>query len=769
MNISGLIRGLAGDAQAAEPKALELKVGQVVKGMVLQVGPEQDAVVNIGGVQVRAQLEAPLKPGEVTMLQVQPESSGGQVVLKPLQSSVQISDGSLADIVKTMGLPDSPANRQLVQLLHQAGVTLTKENVQAFAKLQAQMPPNMPQEAWLSSAVIAFQKGLPLTPETVASVRQAVQGPPFHEVLDQLGQLAGRELDGNASLSPQSRELLQNVRQLVQQLRDTATLLIGAKPNGGEGTPAGAQPGASAGAGAQAGAQPGAGASAGAQAAAQPGASAGAGAQAAAQPGAGAGAAQAVAQPGAGAGAGAQAAAQPGASAGAGAAAGQPGASAGAGAQAAAQPGASAGAGAQAAAQPGASAGAGAQAAAQPGASAGAGAQAAAQPGVGAGAGAQAAAQPGAGAGAGAQAAAQPGASAGAGAQAAAQPGAGAGAGAQAAAQPGAGAGAGAQAAAQPGAGAGAGAQAAAQPGASAGPGAQAAAQPGAGAGAGAPAAAQPGAGAGAGAQAAAQPGASAGAGAQAAAQPVQAPQEGGNLIGRLMKTLGIEHEHQAMKLLERTMPDAPQSGLSHASVGAQADFAKSADTLKSLLMQLSQASDAPQGLKDAAQQAVQQITGQQLMLSADRNAMLSHLTLFVPIMHAGGEQTAAVHIQSRKGKNGSLDASNCRLVFDLRMKMLGDTMVDVQVVNGIVSLHVHNDSPFTQELLEAHKEEIAAGLASIGYQFISMKYSPYPTKAVQEGNEAVSAFAETLNHPGAGRLPNTYSQKPYKGMDIRI
>ncbi|XOK58656.1 hypothetical protein ACJ7K1_18960 [Paenibacillus elgii] len=729
MNISGLIRGLTGDAQAAEPKALELKVGQVVKGMVLQVGPEQEALVNIGGVQVRAQLEAPLKPGEVTMLQVQPESSGGQVVLKPLQSNVQISDGSLGDIVKTMGLPDSPANRQLVQLLNQAGVALTKENVQAFANLQAQMPPNMPQEAWLPSAVIAFQKGLPLTPETVASVRQAVQGPPFHEVLDQLGRLAGRELEGNASLSPQSRELLQNVRQLVQQLRDTASLLIGAKPDGGAGTPAGAQPGASASAGAQAAAQPGAGASAGAQAAAQPGAGASAGAQAAAQPGAGAGA----------------------------------------GAQAAAQPGAGAGAGAQAAAQPGAGAGAGAQAAAQPGASAGAGAQAAAQPGAGAGAGAQAAAQPGAGASAGAQAAAQPGASASAGAQAAAQPGAGASAGAQAAAQPGAGASAGAQAAAQPGAGAGAGAQAAAQPGAGAGAGAQAAAQPGAGAGAGAQAAAQPGTSAGAGAQAAAQPGAGAGAGAQAAAQPVQAPQEGGNLIGRLMKTLGIEHEHQAMKLLDRAMPDAPQSGLSHASAGAQADFAKSADTLKSLLMQLSQASDAPQGLKDAAQQAVQQITGQQLMLSADRNAMLSHLTLFVPIMHAGGEQTAAVHIQSRKGKNGSLDASNCRLVFDLRMKMLGDTMVDVQVVNNIVSLHVHNDSPFTQELLEAHKEEIAAGLASIGYQFISMKYSPYPTKAVQEGNEAVSAFAETLNHPGAGRLPNAYSQKPYKGMDIRI
>ncbi len=197
VNISGLLRGLIGDAQVQEPKSLELKAGQVVKGMVLQTFSDQDALINISGVQVRAQLEAPLKQGEVTMLQVQPESKDGQIVLKPLQTSqVQIADGSLGEVLKSMGMSDTPENRQLLQLLHQSGVALSKETVQAFAALQARMSSDIPQENWLPTAVIAYQKGLPLTPDTVASLKQAVQGPPLHEMLDQLTRTVEKEDQG---------------------------------------------------------------------------------------------------------------------------------------------------------------------------------------------------------------------------------------------------------------------------------------------------------------------------------------------------------------------------------------------------------------------------------------------------------------------------------------------------------------------------------------------------------------------------------------------
>ncbi|WP_218090419.1 hypothetical protein, partial [Paenibacillus solanacearum] len=230
MNISGLLRGVMGDMKAGAPKTLELKTGEVVKGTVVQSISEQEALVNIGGVQVRARLEAPMKQGEVTMLQVQPPSDSGQVVLKPLNSSnVQIAEVSLGDVLKAVGLSDSPAQRQLVQLLHQAGIALTKENVQAFAGLAAQLPADVSLDEWLPSAVVAFQKGLPLTPETVTSVKQAVQGPPLHETLSQLAALAEQELGDSTELSPQTKELLRSVRQLVDQVRQTAGQLLKAE------------------------------------------------------------------------------------------------------------------------------------------------------------------------------------------------------------------------------------------------------------------------------------------------------------------------------------------------------------------------------------------------------------------------------------------------------------------------------------------------------------------------------------------------------------
>ncbi|SFW27597.1 hypothetical protein SAMN02799630_01524, partial [Paenibacillus sp. UNCCL117] len=243
------------------------------------------------------------------------------------------------------------------------------------------------------------------------------------------------------------------------------------------------------------------------------------------------------------------------------------------------------------------------------------------------------------------------------------------------------------------------------------------------------------------------------GAAAGGAGAPPDAPE---HLLGRLMKAIGIEHEHQAVRML----------GAEDGRPAGMAD--KSADSLKSVLMQLAQASDAPDELKQAAQQAVHQITGQQLLLSQDRSSMFSHITMFVPIVQPDGTQTAAIHIQSRKGKNGSLDSNNCRLVFDLQMKALGNTMVDVQVVNRIVSLHVHNDFPHTQALLEQYRDEIGSGLASIGYQFISMKVSPYPEK-VSDLGDLSNTGARAAKEAAPGAALGAFAQKPYKGVDIRL
>lgn len=85
MNIGSLVRGLLGDSKAGEAKSVELKEGQVVRGVVLSVSDSgKEAVVQIQGTPVRAELEAPLAAGQTLNLQVGAPGEGGLPVLKPV-------------------------------------------------------------------------------------------------------------------------------------------------------------------------------------------------------------------------------------------------------------------------------------------------------------------------------------------------------------------------------------------------------------------------------------------------------------------------------------------------------------------------------------------------------------------------------------------------------------------------------------------------------------------------------------------------------------
>ncbi|MCK9858211.1 hypothetical protein CFI03_006415, partial [Paenibacillus sp. ATY16] len=190
------------------------------------------------------------------------------------------------------------------------------------------------------------------------------------------------------------------------------------------------------------------------------------------------------------------------------------------------------------------------------------------------------------------------------------------------------------------------------------------------------------------------------------------------------------------------------------------ADDAKPAaqESLKSTLLAIAASSDAPPALRETAQQLVQQITGQQLLLSPERNgAVFSHLTMFVPLTGPDGNQTASVHIQTRRGRQGQLDAENCRLLFDLSMKTLGPTLVDVNVMDKIVSLTLWNDHPAIAALVDSSRNEITASLNQAGYQLLSLRATP--TRADSDEGEGVKRIM-----PDPAQFVNTR----YKGVDIR-
>lgn len=169
---------------------------------------------------------------------------------------------------------------------------------------------------------------------------------------------------------------------------------------------------------------------------------------------------------------------------------------------------------------------------------------------------------------------------------------------------------------------------------------------------------------------------------------------------------------------------------------------------------------EAPAALKESAQQLTQQLTGQQLLLSTERNATFTQITVLVPLVHEDGEQTAAISIQSRKNAKGELDSENCRLLFDLHMKWLGNTIADVMVTDKQVHLKILNDHPGIGSLLDHGANRLAEALESLGYKLASLQTDAYPALAPEQREE------EGLHN--RARSP-AFRTAAYKGVDLRI
>ncbi|MFF2908531.1 DNA ligase [Paenibacillus sp. NPDC057934] len=731
MNIGSLIRGLLGDSKPGEPKSVELKEGQVVRGVVLSVSDTgKEAVVQIQGAPVRAELETPLQPGQTLNLQVAPPGENGLPVLKPVSPGQMTVPQSMGEALESLGLTDAKAGREIVLAMQSGGLALTKETAAKLNMIMNAKPPGVPAEQWLEAAVISVKRGLPVTPESVRGLQQAVFGPPLHELLSTLEEQlnlwaeqgagkAGPDGKGPAT-SPNSGS--------ANGMNTTPAPVSNPQLEGGafqgKNVGAAAMPVADNGAGKANGPIGTMGTPANAESVANPGTSGTTGARL-----------------------------NPAGTSNAGTSAGSsvpvngsvnPGSSGGTVQVDVDQASVLAGA----ATVDGEEESQGVNVArgnegSTPKASVAATSTGAALAGVSA---AEEEAAPN-------SAARTSGANGGPAESAAGKLTAGpaepSGTALLAKLQgvlselrstlP--------QLTAAPPAGAAGGPQA---PAADA-PLGQTTPPP---------------------AAAGQEPAQAAPRGERHAAavtpQPGTAPaHDSESWVGRVLKLLGAEHEQQAVRGSGAAAAEVRPAAVPLAAGGREAQLPQAlggasgaghdgAETLKGVLLQVMGSSEVPPAVKEAAGQLVQQLTGQQLLLNTDRTAPFAQVTLFLPLHGQDGQETASVHIQSRRGRKGELDAANCRLWFDLDMKQLGQTLVDVQVVNRIVSLKMHNNHPAVLELLEQRRDDIGAAVESIGYQLLSLRTEPLPEKSLTDHSDSGSKLAD-------------YVPDSYKGVDYRI
>lgn len=211
-------------------------------------------------------------------------------------------------------------------------------------------------------------------------------------------------------------------------------------------------------------------------------------------------------------------------------------------------------------------------------------------------------------------------------------------------------------------------------------------------------------------------------------------------LLKELFQKLGLSHERQV--------------AVSRVGGGEPASTQTQLDNVKSMLMQISQsASQLPEGLKSAADSLLQQVTGQQLLLSQPSHQAISQVVMQIPLRTENGDQTAFVQIESRKRDGGQLDAENCRLFFNLDLQSLGITMVDVNIVNKIVNINIFNNMPWVETLVTQARDMVSAQLRETGYQLSHLKTQPIPV-------------SKSMTSPG---VSNTQLGSSYKGVDLRV
>jgi hypothetical protein len=632
---------------------MELKVGQVVRGVVLQQMENNEAIVSINGVQVRAKLEMALQPGQSAMLQVQPESNGSLVMLKAVDLNTSgLLDDTFREIAKQLGLPDQKWALALIRSLRQEGFSFNRATAAAFQQAASAMPKGADAEQWMTAAATAFKRGMPMTGATIASLQQVMFGKPAHELLDQLQRQLTAMGTGATAADAGDTGMPRTASRVLALLQQGAALFGEAmtSPDTAEGIP-----------------------------------------------GRGAAQSMAAANPDGRIG-GKQAAETVNAS-------GMPSAE---GRAAGSEP---AGFARQSQGQPTANwlgqmmkwMGVDhelqlAKAATDAGAQTAAGGATTAETGEAEGR------------------------------------------------------------------------IAANRQMATAGEPPSATARN----------AASPQAG-GAAAQAAATASS-----AHAGSVPIHAGQlEEASAPGRMPVT--EQRADQAMSLArpdgQSAAPLARMAGLLATDGPAGNELAQpaqgggpaasnggmGADSLKSALMSLAGGSDIPPQVKETAQQLIGQITGQQLLLSPERNnSVFTHVTMFIPLKDASGEQTASVQIQTRRGRRGELDADNCRLLFNLSMRALGDTLVDVQITDKIVSLQLWNDHPAIAGLVESSREELSARLGGVGYQLLSMRTKPLPQNdPAASGDSSPANGAAQSKQASPGNSPWLTAAR-YKGVDYR-
>lgn len=156
-----------------------------------------------------------------------------------------------------------------------------------------------------------------------------------------------------------------------------------------------------------------------------------------------------------------------------------------------------------------------------------------------------------------------------------------------------------------------------------------------------------------------------------------------------------------------------------------------SSETIKSVLLQMMQSNDVT--TKDQPSQLLNVINHMQLQSVTESNNTL-FAQLQVPGEKFGLRNDIDLKFEGGK-KDGKVDVDFCRIVFDLELGTLKETLIDMNVQKRSVALTIYNDhdSRALKQLADSLQLKLKEGLQSLDYQLSSISFKTLTERESKE------------------------------------
>ncbi|MCJ7843301.1 hypothetical protein MUB24_20970 [Lederbergia sp. NSJ-179] len=149
--------------------------------------------------------------------------------------------------------------------------------------------------------------------------------------------------------------------------------------------------------------------------------------------------------------------------------------------------------------------------------------------------------------------------------------------------------------------------------------------------------------------------------------------------------------------------------------------------SLKQVLMKLAENHTTGQ----RAEQALQNITGQQLLSKPDASGLQTML-FTLPLILRDQVENVKVFLQS-KPSGQKMDWENCSLYFLLETKQVGDVGILLTATDRVLSVTLKNDSTDFERKMTPLVEKTKERLQGIGYQIGQIHFSPLNTEETKK------------------------------------